>query len=152
DPVRARLSPPRQGGKACARGCTRGPLLPGGRRDARAPHRGAARAHPAVRRVSQGAGRQARPPREGLCRGREALLLRRAGAERALIMAAQAAAGPVRAALIGATGRMGHAVVRAAPAFPGLRITAAVASATSASLGREAGELAGVGSLGVAIG
>ena len=67
-------------------------------------------------------------------------------------MAAQAASGPVRAALIGATGRMGHAVVRAAPAFPRLRITAAVASATSASLGLDAGELAGVGSLGVAIG
>jgi len=67
-------------------------------------------------------------------------------------MAAQAASGPVRAALIGATGRMGQALVRAAPAFPRLRITAAVASATSASLGRDAGELAGVGSLGVAIG
>jgi 4-hydroxy-tetrahydrodipicolinate reductase len=67
-------------------------------------------------------------------------------------MAAQAAAGPVRAALIGATGRMGQAVVRAAPAFARLRITAAVASATSASLGRDAGELAGAESLGVAIG
>jgi 4-hydroxy-tetrahydrodipicolinate reductase len=67
-------------------------------------------------------------------------------------MAAQAAAGPVRAALIGATGRMGQAVVRAAPAFPRLRLTAAVASATSASLGRDAGELAGAGSLGVPIG
>jgi 4-hydroxy-tetrahydrodipicolinate reductase len=66
-------------------------------------------------------------------------------------MAAQAASGPVRAALIGATGRMGQAVVRAAPAFARLRITAAVASATSASLGRDAGELAGIGSLGVAI-
>jgi 4-hydroxy-tetrahydrodipicolinate reductase len=67
-------------------------------------------------------------------------------------MAAPAAAGPVRAALIGATGRMGQAVVRAAPAFARVRITAAVASATSASLGRDAGELAGVASLGVAIG
>jgi 4-hydroxy-tetrahydrodipicolinate reductase len=67
-------------------------------------------------------------------------------------MATQASAGPVRAALIGATGRMGQAVVRAAPAFPRLALTAAVASATSASLGRDAGELAGVGSLGVAIG
>ena len=46
---------------------------------------------------------------------------------------------------------MGQAVVRAAPAFARVRITAAVASATSASLGRDAGELAGIGSLGVAI-
>jgi 4-hydroxy-tetrahydrodipicolinate reductase len=67
-------------------------------------------------------------------------------------MAAPAAGGPVRVALIGATGRMGQAVVRAAPAFPRLALTAAVGSATSASLGRDAGELAGVGSLGVAIG
>lgn len=67
-------------------------------------------------------------------------------------MAAQVAdAGPVHAALIGVTGRMGQAVVRAASAFPRLRITAAVASATSASLGRDAGELAGVGSLGVPV-
>jgi 4-hydroxy-tetrahydrodipicolinate reductase len=53
----------------------------------------------------------------------------------------------VRAALIGATGRMGEALLRAAPAFPRLNITAAVASATSPSLGRDAGEVAGVGCL-----
>ncbi len=53
----------------------------------------------------------------------------------------------VRAALIGATGRMGEAVLRAAPKFPRLNITAAVASQTSPSLGRDAGELAGVGCL-----
>ena len=53
----------------------------------------------------------------------------------------------VRAALIGATGRMGEALLRAAPAFPRLNITAAVASPTSPSLGRDAGEVAGVGCL-----
>jgi len=53
----------------------------------------------------------------------------------------------VRAALIGATGRMGEALLRAAPAFPRLNITAAVASPTSPRLGRDAGEVAGVGCL-----
>jgi 4-hydroxy-tetrahydrodipicolinate reductase len=53
----------------------------------------------------------------------------------------------VRAALIGATGRMGEALLRAAPAFPRLNITAAVASPTSPSLGRDAGDVAGVGCL-----
>ena len=57
----------------------------------------------------------------------------------------------VRAALIGVTGRMGEALVRAAPAFPRLSITAAVASPTSLSLGRDAGEVAGVGCLHVPI-
>ena len=53
----------------------------------------------------------------------------------------------VRAALIGATGRMGEALLRAAPAFPRLNITAAVASPTSPRLGHDAGEAAGVGCL-----
>jgi len=53
----------------------------------------------------------------------------------------------VRAALIGATGRMGEALLRAARAFPRLNITAAVASPTSPRLGRDAGEVAGVGCL-----
>jgi 4-hydroxy-tetrahydrodipicolinate reductase len=50
----------------------------------------------------------------------------------------------VRATLIGASGRMGQALLRAAPAFPRLNITGAVASPTSLSLGRDAGEVAGV--------
>ncbi len=58
---------------------------------------------------------------------------------------------PVRAALIGVTGRMGEALLRAAPAFPRLNITAAVASPMSLSLGRDAGEAAGVGCLHVPI-
>jgi 4-hydroxy-tetrahydrodipicolinate reductase len=56
-----------------------------------------------------------------------------------------------RAVIIGVTGRMGQALVRAASEFPGLRITGAVASAVSSSLGRDAGELAGVNRLGVPI-
>src|ERR1700686_3755407 len=58
---------------------------------------------------------------------------------------------PGRAALIGVTGRMGEALLRAAPAVPRLRVTAAVASPRSLSLGRDAGEVAGVGCLHVPI-
>jgi len=58
---------------------------------------------------------------------------------------------PVRAALIGVTGRMGEALLRAAPAVPRLSVTAAVASPGSLSLGRDAGEVAGVGCLHVPI-
>lgn len=47
--------------------------------------------------------------------------------------------------IIGVTGRMGRAIVRAASEVPDkLAITGAVASTTSASLGRDAGELAGL--------
>ena len=56
-----------------------------------------------------------------------------------------------KAALIGATGRMGAAIVRACVAGGTLDIVAAVASAGSKSLGRDVGELAGVGTLGIAV-
>jgi len=56
-----------------------------------------------------------------------------------------------KAALIGASGRMGTAIVRAAP-DAALEIVAAIASSGSQSLGRDVGELAGVGALGVRIG
>jgi len=46
---------------------------------------------------------------------------------------------------------MGRAVVRAVPEFPRAALAAAVASATSPGLGHDAGELAGVGSLGVPV-
>jgi 4-hydroxy-tetrahydrodipicolinate reductase len=52
----------------------------------------------------------------------------------------------VRIALIGVTGRMGQAVLRAAPGFPQLLITGAVASTASLALGRDAGEVAGLAS------
>jgi 4-hydroxy-tetrahydrodipicolinate reductase len=50
-----------------------------------------------------------------------------------------------RVVLIGATGRMGQALLRAAREFPDLLITGAIASADSLALGRDAGELAGLG-------
>jgi 4-hydroxy-tetrahydrodipicolinate reductase len=54
-----------------------------------------------------------------------------------------------RAALIGATGRMGMAIVRASVACEGLEIVAAVASAGSKSAGLDVGEVAGEKALGV---
>ena len=51
----------------------------------------------------------------------------------------------IRVAVIGVTGRMGQALLRAAPAFPQLIVTGAVASPSSLALGRDAGELAGLG-------
>jgi 4-hydroxy-tetrahydrodipicolinate reductase len=56
-----------------------------------------------------------------------------------------------RAVIVGVSGRMGRALVRAAAERPGVRITGAVASAASASLGRDAGELAGIEPLGVKV-
>src|SRR5882724_11168099 len=53
----------------------------------------------------------------------------------------------VRAALIGVTGRMGLELLRAARGFSQLIITAAIPSPASLALGRDAGELAGVGAL-----
>ena len=50
-----------------------------------------------------------------------------------------------RAVIIGASGRMGEALLRAAPTFPQLIVTGAIASADSLALGRDAGRLAGTG-------
>lgn len=52
----------------------------------------------------------------------------------------------VRVAIVGVTGRMGQALLRAAPAFSQLIVTGAVASPASLALGRDAGELIGIGS------
>lgn len=57
----------------------------------------------------------------------------------------------IRAAVIGAGGRMGCALVRAALELPEIRIAGAVASQDSSALGRDAGELAGAGRIGVAV-
>lgn len=57
----------------------------------------------------------------------------------------------VRAALIGIGGRMGLALVRAASESKEISVAAAVASPKSAALGKDAGELAGIGRLGVTI-
>jgi 4-hydroxy-tetrahydrodipicolinate reductase len=59
--------------------------------------------------------------------------------------------GTLRILLIGATGRMGQALVRASKERPSVRITAAVTHAGSVHLGHDVGEVAGVGRLGVAV-
>ena len=56
-----------------------------------------------------------------------------------------------RAAIIGVSGRMGLALVRAATESKDISITAAVASPDSSALGKDAGELAAVGRLGVTV-
>jgi 4-hydroxy-tetrahydrodipicolinate reductase len=57
----------------------------------------------------------------------------------------------LRVALLGATGRMGRAVLEALPDWPDLRLAGALASPASPSLGRDAGEAAGLVATGVAI-
>jgi 4-hydroxy-tetrahydrodipicolinate reductase len=57
----------------------------------------------------------------------------------------------IRAVLIGVTGRMGQALMRAAPHFSELLITGAIASAGSLALGRDAGEIAGAGHANLAV-
>src|SRR5262249_11246555 len=57
----------------------------------------------------------------------------------------------IRAAIIGVTGRMGRALLRAAPEIPELSVAAAVASPTSPAVGRDAGEIADAGVTGVRV-
>ncbi len=57
----------------------------------------------------------------------------------------------LRLLVFGATGRMGQAVVRAALGRSDLEVAAGVASPGSVHLGRDLGEVAGVGPLGVAV-
>ncbi len=54
--------------------------------------------------------------------------------------------------VVGAAGRMGRTLIRAIHDTPGAELCAAVERAGSAMIGRDAGEIAGVGHLGVAIG
>ncbi len=56
-----------------------------------------------------------------------------------------------RAVIVGASGRMGRALVRAACEIPALRIVGAVASADSMSIGRDVGVLAGMEPLGLEV-
>jgi 4-hydroxy-tetrahydrodipicolinate reductase len=58
---------------------------------------------------------------------------------------------PLRLVLIGATGRMGQAVLRALPSYPRLVLAGAIGSPASRVLGRDAGELAGVAAAGVPV-
>jgi 4-hydroxy-tetrahydrodipicolinate reductase len=63
----------------------------------------------------------------------------------------KSAAKPVRLVIMGACGKMGLRLIALASETPGLEIAAAVERAGNPSLGKDAGEAAGVGSLGVAI-
>jgi 4-hydroxy-tetrahydrodipicolinate reductase len=58
---------------------------------------------------------------------------------------------PARACIVGAAGRMGQALTRALVHFEGLELAGAVVSSRNAALGRDAGELAGIGAQGVAL-
>lgn len=57
----------------------------------------------------------------------------------------------MKLAIMGAGGRMGQALIRAVTEMDGSSVAGAVERAGSSLVGRDAGELAGVGSLGVAI-
>jgi 4-hydroxy-tetrahydrodipicolinate reductase len=57
-----------------------------------------------------------------------------------------------RIAITGAGGRMGRALTQACLQSPGLQVTAALEHPDSSVLGADAGELAGVGALGVRVG
>ena len=56
-----------------------------------------------------------------------------------------------RIAVVGASGRMGRSLIEAVQAQDGIELTAAVDRAGGDSIGRDAGELAGIGRLGVAV-
>lgn len=56
-----------------------------------------------------------------------------------------------RAVIIGIAGRMGRALTRTAAEFPQLTLAGAIASPHSNALGRDAGELAGIEPLGLAV-
>src|SRR5262249_52900930 len=57
----------------------------------------------------------------------------------------------IRAAIIGVSGRMGRELIRAARDDAEVSVVAAVASPSSPAVGKDAGELAGVGPLGVRV-
>ena len=57
----------------------------------------------------------------------------------------------IRVAVVGAAGRMGKALIQAATAASGMSLTAATEQPDSTLIGVDAGELAGVGSLGVKV-
>ena len=58
----------------------------------------------------------------------------------------------MKLALFGATGRMGLSIVRLAHAALDIQVVGAVAAASDPALGRDVGELAGVGPIGVEVG
>ena len=58
---------------------------------------------------------------------------------------------PMRLVVVGAGGRMGHALIRTVAETSGTTLVGAVERSGSDAIGRDAGELAGVGLLGVAV-
>ncbi|CAN7203614.1 4-hydroxy-tetrahydrodipicolinate reductase [Phyllobacterium sp. LjRoot231] len=58
---------------------------------------------------------------------------------------------PMKLAVVGAAGRMGQTLIRVIHATPGATLAGAIERAGSPHIGRDAGELAGVGNLGVPI-
>ncbi len=57
----------------------------------------------------------------------------------------------MKIAIHGATGRMGRAIVRLARESHGMQVVGAIAHADAPEQGRDIGELAGVGPLGVTV-
>lgn len=57
----------------------------------------------------------------------------------------------MRLVVVGAAGRMGQALVRAITAMEGVTLSAAIAREGSSALGKDAGELAGAGHLGIPV-
>ncbi len=57
----------------------------------------------------------------------------------------------VRLAIVGVSGRMGLSLIKAAVLAPGAELTVAVSRAESTAIGKDAGELAGVGHIGVSV-
>ena len=53
--------------------------------------------------------------------------------------------------VVGAAGRMGQALIRAIHSIPGATVAAAIERKGSPQIGQDAGQLAGVGTLGVKI-
>ncbi|MFU8822458.1 MAG: 4-hydroxy-tetrahydrodipicolinate reductase [Gammaproteobacteria bacterium] len=58
---------------------------------------------------------------------------------------------PVPVAILGASGRMGQTLLRCLPEFPGLRLAGALTAPASGLGGRDAGEVAGLATLGVSL-
>lgn len=58
---------------------------------------------------------------------------------------------PVPVAILGASGRMGQTLLRCLPEFPALRLAGALTAPASGLGGRDAGEVAGLGMLGVSL-
>ena len=57
----------------------------------------------------------------------------------------------IKIAITGAAGRMGRTLIEACARAEGLRLSAAIERPGSATLGRDAGELSGMGKLGVSL-